>query len=101
MLFSVSMFPIGSSDDLSHPVAEVVDEIGRAHLPYRVSAMDTVIEGDWDSVMPVLRKAYDRMVARHDRVYATITIDEHKGGTSRLDGAVDDVARELGHPVPA
>jgi uncharacterized protein YqgV (UPF0045/DUF77 family) len=86
---------------LSHPVAEVVNEISQAHLPHRVSAMDTVIEGDWDTVMPVIRRAYDRMVAQHDRVHVTITMDEHKGGTSRLDGAVDDVARELGHPVPA
>jgi uncharacterized protein (TIGR00106 family) len=101
MLFSVSMFPIGSSDDLSQPVAEVVDEISKAHLPYRVSAMDTVIEGEWDTVMPVLRKAYRRMAATHDRVYVTITMDEHRGGTARLDGAVEDVSRQLGHPVPA
>jgi uncharacterized protein (TIGR00106 family) len=101
MLFSISMFPIGSSDDLSHSVAEVVDEISRAHLPYRVSAMDTVIEGDWDTVMPVIRRAYERMVADHDRVYVTITMDEHKHRKARLDGAVEDVARELGHPVPA
>jgi uncharacterized protein (TIGR00106 family) len=101
MLFSVSMFPIGSSDELSRPVAAVVDEISRAHLPYRVSAMDTVIEGDWDAVMPVIRRAYERMVAAHDRVHVTIVMDEHRGEESRLDGAVEDVARELGHPVPA
>jgi uncharacterized protein YqgV (UPF0045/DUF77 family) len=60
-----------------------------------------VIEGDWDTVMPVIRRAYERMVAEHDRVYLTITMDEHKGSRRRLDGAVDDVARELGHPVPS
>jgi uncharacterized protein (TIGR00106 family) len=101
MLFSVTMFPIGSSDELSHPVAEVVDEISRAHLPYRVSAMNTVIEGDWDTVMPVIQRAYERMVATHDRVHVTIVMDEHRGEGSRLDGAVEDVERELGHPVPA
>src|SRR5689334_9914306 len=101
MLFSVSMFPIGSSAELSQPVAAVIDEISRAHLPFRVSAMDTVIEGDWDTVMPVIRRAYDCMVLTYDRVHVTITMDEHKGEKARLDGAVDDVARELGHPVPA
>jgi uncharacterized protein (TIGR00106 family) len=101
MLFSVSMFPIGSSDDVSHSVAEVIDEIGRAHLAYRVTAMDTVIEGEWDTVMPVIRKAYERMAAAHDRVHLTITMDEHRGGRARLDGAVDDIARALGRPVPA
>jgi uncharacterized protein YqgV (UPF0045/DUF77 family) len=63
--------------------------------------MDTVIEGDWDTVMPVIRRAYERMVAAYDRVHVMIVMDEHKGQECRLDGAVEDVARELGHPVPA
>lgn len=101
MLFSVSMFPIGAGDNLSHPVAEVVDEIDRAGLTYQVSAMDTVIEGDWDTVMPVIRRAYNHMAAAHERVYLTIAVDEHRRAKSRLKGAVADVARELGRPVSA
>lgn len=100
MLFSVTMFPIGSGDSLSHPVADVVDEIDRAGLPYQVSAMDTVIEGTWEDVMPVIRKAHQQMIAEHDRVYLAISVDEHKGSKSRLEGAVEDVDRELGRGVP-
>lgn len=99
MLFSVSMFPIGSSDEIAHPVAEVVDEIDRAGLPYEVSAMDTVVEGEWDDVIPVIRRAHERMIRRHDRVYLTVTIDEHKGHESRLEGAVADLDRDLGRHV--
>lgn len=99
MLFSISMFPIGSGDELSHPVAEVIDAIDEAGLAYQVSAMNTIVEGDWDQVMPVVRKAYDRMIATHDRVYLTIAVDEHKKGTSRLHGAVEDVDRELGRII--
>jgi uncharacterized protein (TIGR00106 family) len=99
MLYSVSMFPIGSGDNLSRPVADVIDEIDRAKLPYQVTAMDTVIEGEWDDVMPVIRKAYERMAAAHDRVYLTIAVDEHKNGESRLKAAVADVDRELGRMV--
>ena len=100
MLFSVSMFPIGSGDNLSHPVSEVIDEIDHAQLPYQVSAMNTVIEGAWDDVVPVIRKAYERLVEEHDRVYLTVTVDEHRHGKSRLKGAIADVDRELGHAVP-
>lgn len=100
MLFSVSMFPIGSGDNLSHPVADVIDEIDHAGLPYQVSAMNTIIEGEWDEVMPVIRRAHERLVDAYDRVYLTITVDEHKRGTSRLKGAIADVDRELGHAVP-
>jgi uncharacterized protein (TIGR00106 family) len=99
MLFSVSMFPVGSSDSLSHPIAEVIDEIDHAHLPYQVTAMDTIIEGDWDDVMPVVRSAYERMVREHDRVYLTVVVDEHKRAKSRLKGAIHDVDRELGRSV--
>jgi len=99
MLFSVSMFPIGSGDNLSHPVADVIDEIDKAELPYQVSAMDTIIEGSWDEVMPVIRRAHQRMIAAHKRVYLSITVDEHRGSSARLEGAIADVDRELGRIV--
>jgi uncharacterized protein (TIGR00106 family) len=99
MLFSVSMFPIGSGDSLSHPVADVIDEIDRAGLPYQVSAMDTVVEGRWEDVMPVIRRAHERMIAAHPRVYLSITVDEHRGSSARLEGAIADVDRELGRIV--
>ena len=60
MLFSLSMFPIGSGDSLVDPVAEVIDEIDRAGLRYRVTGADTVIEGEWDEVVPVIRRAEQR-----------------------------------------
>jgi uncharacterized protein (TIGR00106 family) len=96
MLFSVAMFPIGSGDNLSHAVAEVIAEIDRAGLAYEVSAMDTVIEGEWGEVMPAIGKAFGRLAETNDRAYLTIAVDEHKHGKSRLHGAVADVERELG-----
>lgn len=99
MLFDISMFPIGSGDNLSRPVAEVVDKIDQADIDFQVSAMSTIVEGDWDEVMPVVRKAYERMAAAHDRAYLTITVDEHKKGSARLRGAVEDIDRELGRTV--
>lgn len=97
MLFSVSMFPIGSGDDLSHDVAEVIAEFDRAGLSYQVNAMDTVLEGDWDDVMPVIRNAFERLTDTNDRAHLSIVVDEHKSGTARLSGAVADIDRELGH----
>jgi uncharacterized protein (TIGR00106 family) len=99
MLFSVSMFPIGSGDNLSHDVADVIDEFDRAGLTYQVSAMDTVIEGDWDEVMPVVRNAYRHLADTHERAYLTIVVDEHKAGRARLQGAMEDIDRELGRTV--
>lgn len=100
MLFSLSMFPIGSGDSLVDPVAEVVGEIDRAGLPYTVSGADTVIEGEWEEVIPVIHHAEQRLRSRHDRVYMVLTVDDHAGTSDRLRGAVADVERKLGKSLP-
>lgn len=99
MLFSLTMFPIAETGSLARPVSDVVDEIDRAGLKYQVTGMDTVIEGDWDTVMPVIRKAEERLRKRYDRVYMQLALDDHVGASSRLRGAVADVERELGRTV--
>ncbi len=99
MLFSLSMFPIGSGDSLADPVAMVVDEIDRAGLNYEVTGADTVIEGDWDEVMPVIRRAGDRLRQDHDRIYMVLTVDDHKGSENRLRSSVEDVERKLGRSL--
>lgn len=100
MLFSLSMFPVGSGDSLAEPVADVVDEIDRAGLPYRLTGADTVIEGDWDQVVPVIHRAEQRLREKHDRVFMVLTVDDHEGSRNRLDESVADVERKLGRSVP-
>ena len=98
-MFSVSMFPIGTGCSLRKPVAAVIDEIDRAGLRYQVTGMDTVIEGDWNDVIPVLRRAEERLRKDHDRVFMQLTMDDHAAVQDRLTGAVADVERELGRHV--
>jgi uncharacterized protein (TIGR00106 family) len=99
MLFSLAMFPIGGSDSLVDPVAQVVDEIDRAGLNYEVTGADTVIEGDWEEVMPVIRRASERLREDHDRVFMVLTVDDHRGGGDRLHRAVEDIERKLGRSL--
>ena len=99
MLFSLSMFPIVGEESLVRPVADVVDEIDRAGLRYQVTGMDTLIEGDWDRVLPVIYRAEQRLRARYDRVFMQLTLDDHVGADGRLRGSVEDVERELGRGV--
>lgn len=99
MLFSLSMFPIGSGDSIADPVAMVVDEIDNAGLDYEVTGADTVIEGEWDEVMPVIARARERLREEHDRVFMVLTVDDHAGSTDRLQGAVEDVQKRLGRPL--
>jgi len=99
MLFSLAMFPVGGGDSLVEPVSEVIDEIDRSGLAYEVTGMDTVIEGDWDDVMPVIKRAEQRLREKHDRVYMLLAVDDHKGASNRLNQSVRDVEKRLGKPV--
>jgi uncharacterized protein (TIGR00106 family) len=99
MLFSLTMFPIGHGSSLTEPVADVIGEIERAGLRYQVTGMDTVIEGEWGDVLPVVQRAEERMRKRYGRVYMTLSIDDRVGASDRLQGAVADVEVALGHKV--
>ncbi|HLU26555.1 MAG TPA: MTH1187 family thiamine-binding protein [Longimicrobiales bacterium] len=99
MLFSLSMFPIGEGSSLVQPVSEVIDEIDKAGLRYEVTGMDTVIEGEWNEVMPVIQRAEQRLREKHDRVYMVLVMDDRPGSRDRLHGAVRDVEEELGRSL--
>jgi uncharacterized protein YqgV (UPF0045/DUF77 family) len=98
MLFGITLYPTGD-ESLARPIADFIDDLEAADLPHQVTAMETVVEGEWDQVMPVVRGAYERLVEHHERVFLEIRVDEHAGVEGRLKGAVEDVDRELGHEV--
>lgn len=100
MLFSVSMVPVGAGNSLASPVAEAIEAFDRAGLTFEVNGMNTVIEGEWEEVMPVIREAERRVRSGHDRVLMTISVDDREGARGRLHGAIEDVERALGHAVP-
>ncbi|HUX34983.1 MAG TPA: MTH1187 family thiamine-binding protein [Gemmatimonadaceae bacterium] len=99
MIFSLTMFPVGDGASLHKPISDVIETLDRADLHYEVSASDTVIEGDWDEVMPVIRDAERRLRAEHGRVFTVLTIDDRVGAENRLHEAVEEVEHTLHHAV--
>ena len=100
MLVQVSMFPTGrKSDSVSAEVAKVIDIIDRSGLPYRVTAMATIVEGEWAPIMAVINKARLLLRKSHGRVYISMTIDDRKGAKGRLTGKIESLERKLGRKV--
>jgi uncharacterized protein YqgV (UPF0045/DUF77 family) len=60
--------------------------------------METVIEGDWNAVMPLVERAEQKMRAKYGRVFMALRIDD-RAGADRLHVAVADVERKLGRPL--
>jgi uncharacterized protein (TIGR00106 family) len=96
MVVSLSIVPVGSGVGIKEPVAAVLRVIDRSGLPYRLTAMATEIEGEWDEVMTVVKAAHDAGRRATGRVLTSITIDDREGAEDRLQGKVRDVEELLG-----
>ena len=100
MLFQITMFPTdkkGSS--VSEAVAGVINMIDRSSLPYKLTAMATIIEGEWDEVMSLLNRARKMLRKKHSRIYISIVIDDRKNARHRLTGKVKSVENRLKREV--
>ena len=95
MLVSLSIFPTDKGESVSKYVAKTIDIVDKRGLPYRTSAMSTVVEGGWDRVFRVVKRCHDTMIKECNRVYMVITIDDRKKAKNRLTGKVDRIERLL------
>ena len=100
MLVSLAMFPTDiRGDSVSAEVSKVINIIDKSGLPYKLSAMSTVIEGNWDAIMKTVNKARLALRRNHSRIYIVMTIDDRKGAKKRLTGKVQSIEKRLGREV--
>ncbi len=96
MLAEVSIVPIGKGVSVSGYVAESMKIIDASGLEYRMNPMATVILGDYDEVMAVVRKCHMRMMELSQRVITSVKIDDRKDEKATLDSKMRSVERKLG-----
>lgn len=99
VLLEFSMYPLDKGPSLSPYVAKSLDIIDKSGLEYQCHAMGTIIEGEFDQVMDVVRQCFRAMEANCDRIECVIKIDYRKGQAGRLRSKVESVEEKLGRPV--
>lgn len=99
MVVNFSIVPIGKGNSLSTQVAEVLKIVSESGINYKLHAMGTILEGDWDRIFKLIKKCHKKILKDSDRVLTTITIDDRKGGTGRIAGKVQSVRRKVGKKV--
>jgi uncharacterized protein (TIGR00106 family) len=95
MLASLSIFPTDKGESVGRYVAKIIDLIDKSRLPYRTSAMSTVMEGSWDQVFGVIKRCHHALAKESNRVYMVITVDDRKKAKNRLSGKVDRIEQVL------
>jgi uncharacterized protein (TIGR00106 family) len=97
MIVAFSISPAGGADDgsVSEAVAAAVRVVRESGLPNETNAMFTNIEGEWDEVMAVVKRAVDVVAATSPRVGLVLKADIRPGHTGELTGKVERVERLL------
>ena len=96
MIAEFTIVPLGGEEHLSPAVAEILRIVDESGLPYELHAMGTIVEGDWEVVLALIRRCHHRMLESHPRVSTSIRIDDAPGREGRLRGKVEAVERIIG-----
>jgi uncharacterized protein YqgV (UPF0045/DUF77 family) len=94
--FSVAPSGTGRADASVHDaVAAAVQIVRDSGLPNRTTSMFTELEGEWDEVMDVVKRATDAVTAYGSRVSLVLKADIRPGHSGELDGKVERLERAI------
>ena len=99
MIAEFSVIPVGAGVSTSTYVAKVIKLVDESGLPYKLNPMGTVVEGEWAQVMDLIERCHNLIYADVERVLTSITIDDRRGKTDRINQKVASVEKIIGHPV--
>ena len=96
MMAQVSILPISDKTSISEPVAKTLKIIHESGLEYKLTPMGTLLRGEWNEVMKVVKKCHDAVREDFDRVMTQIKIDDNKTGNYSFDDKVKSVEEKAG-----
>jgi uncharacterized protein (TIGR00106 family) len=99
MLIEFSIVPVGVGSSIGDRLAEVLRVVDESGLPYKVNPMGTVVEGEWDELMRLVKKCHGTVMKGGERAITTISIDDRKGKPNRLEEKVKSIEKRLGRKL--
>lgn len=88
VLVAVAIAPFGVGDELSEYVAEAVRIIRESGLRNKTHSMFTEIEGEWDEVMDVVKRATTVLADKGIRTEVILKADVRPGFTNMMERKV-------------
>jgi uncharacterized protein (TIGR00106 family) len=99
VLLEFSMSPFAKGESLSPFVARSLDIIDKSGLPYQLTPMGTIIEGEWAEVMAVVTACFEAMQSDCERISTQIKIDYRAGPGGRIQSKIEAVEQRLGRKL--
>lgn len=99
VLLEFSIAPLGKGEGVGKYVARAVDIVDRSGVDYRLHAMGTVMEGEWDEVMGVVSRCLKALHKDCRRVTVSMKVDSRKGPKGRLAAKAASVEKRVGRKL--
>ena len=99
LIVELSITPLGAKESVGDYVAKAIDVIDRSGLNYKFGPMGTCIEGEWDDVMAVVKKCFEKLQSDSTRITFSLKGDWRVGSESRLKEKVVKVEALLGRSL--
>ena len=99
VLLEFSISPMDKGESVSPYVARSLDIIDKSGLSYQLHAMGTIVEGEIDQVLSILKDCLDAMATDCDRITCTAKLDYRKGHSGRLEAKPTSVEKHLGRQL--
>jgi uncharacterized protein (TIGR00106 family) len=93
----VSIVPLGiGKTGVSEYVAGAIEELKKSGLKFQLTPMGTIIEGDLDKVLAVIRRMHETPFQKGaKRVYTMIKLDDRRDKESSMEYKVKSVEEKL------
>ena len=99
VMLEFAMAPHGQGESLSAHVARILDVIDRSGVPYQLTPMGTILEGEWDQVIGVVSACFRELERDCSRIGLNLKVDYRQGPAGRLKSKIERVERQLGRKL--
>jgi uncharacterized protein (TIGR00106 family) len=95
ILLEFSLYPTDKGESVSKYVAPVLDKIDQSGIPYSLTPMGTILEGDWDEIFGLIRECFMEMKKDCHRIILIAKMDYRDAPSGRLTGKVEKLEKVL------
>ncbi|MBI4415718.1 MAG: MTH1187 family thiamine-binding protein [Euryarchaeota archaeon] len=95
MIAEFSITPVGAGVSIGAYVAKAVQIVHDSGVKYELNPMGTVVEGDWDRVMAVIKRCHDELLKECERLSIVVKIDARRGPQPPMEEKVRSVKARL------
>src|SRR5438105_1094712 len=75
VLLEFAMSPHGQGESLSAHVSRILDIIDKSGVPYQLTPMGTILEGEWEDVMGVVTACFKALQTDCARIGMNLKVD--------------------------